>query len=151
MRKWLQEENGSAITEFLILTLPLFVPLLIFLSDFANLSGREIHYQSIARQAIRAFVMSANSNEGISDVNFILHQAGLSEKVEVDISCPFEPCFTPHALAKIRLIRKVNLTSDGGFTHYSNTKNTGTQNPQERIVLAVAYERFDEWISQGQS
>ena len=61
-------EEGSAITEFLILTLPLFLPLIIFLSDFSILTNREVNYQTIARQAIRAFVSSEDVSQGTSDI-----------------------------------------------------------------------------------
>ena len=134
LKQFSENEDGSAIVEFVLLTLPLFIPLILFLTDYSIVSGREIQYQSLARQAIRAFVTSNSQEEGINDVTFILQKSGVYRNVSVEVSCPENPCFTPNALARLTLSRRAaNITPLLG----------GSNN-----VIATAYERFDPWISQ---
>jgi hypothetical protein len=56
----LKNENGSAVVEFVALALPLFVPVIIFLSQFAGLSNDEFIVRSLARESVRAYILSAN-------------------------------------------------------------------------------------------
>ena len=45
----LKNESGSAVVEFVALALPLFVPVIIFLSQFAALSNDEFIVRTLAR------------------------------------------------------------------------------------------------------
>ena len=45
----LKNESGSAVVEFVALALPLFVPVIIFLSQFAGLSNDEFIVRTLAR------------------------------------------------------------------------------------------------------
>ena len=137
-------EEGSAITEFLILTLPLFLPLIIFLTDFSILTNREVNYQTIARQAIRAFVSSENVSQGTADVQFIMEQAGIRNKVDVSIQCVSGPCFTPETLVKLTLSRKNSFHS---VSHNETGAIPYAELEREREIVATVYERFDRWFS----
>lgn len=137
-------EEGSAITEFLILTLPLFLPLIIFLTDFSILTNREVNYQTIARQAIRAFVSSENVSQGTADVQFIMEQAGIRNKVDVSIQCVSGPCFTPETLVKLTLSRKNSFHS---VSHNETGAIPYAELEREREIVATVYERFDRWYS----
>lgn len=139
-----RNQEGSAITEFLLLTLPLFLPLIIFLTDFSTITNREVNYQTIARQAVRAFVSSPNASTGIADVQFILKEAGIADSVDLDITCLDGPCFTPKTLVRITLSKKVALRSDSGFSASSQLISS---DPNRRNIVATVYERFDRWFS----
>jgi hypothetical protein len=108
----LKNENGSAVVEFVALALPLFVPVIIFLSQFAGLSNDEFIVRSLARESVRAYILSANDlsatlnarntmktgarelglkEERIKDLNFTVDCAGLfcitpDNKVEITIT-----------------------------------------------------------------
>jgi hypothetical protein len=56
----LKNESGSAVVEFVALALPLFVPVIIFLSQFAVLSNDEFIVRTLARESVRAYILSAN-------------------------------------------------------------------------------------------
>ena len=108
----LKNENGSAVVEFVALALPLFVPVIIFLSQFAALSNDEFIVRTLARESVRAYILSANDlsatlnarntmktgarelglkEERIKDLNFTVDCAGLfcitpDNKVEITIT-----------------------------------------------------------------
>jgi Flp pilus assembly protein TadG len=108
----LKNENGSAVVEFVALALPLFVPVIIFLSQFAGMSNDEFIVRSLARESVRAYILSANDlsatlnarntmktgarelglkEERIKDLNFTVDCAGLlcitpENKVEITIT-----------------------------------------------------------------
>ena len=108
----LRDESGSAVVEFVALALPLFVPVIIFLSQFAALSNDEFIVRTLARESVRAYILSANDlsatinarntiktgarelglkDERIKDLNFTVDCAGLlcitpDNKVEITIT-----------------------------------------------------------------
>jgi Flp pilus assembly protein TadG len=108
----LRDQSGSAVVEFVALALPLFVPVIIFLSQFATLSNDEFIVRTLARESVRAYILSANDlsatinarntmktgaqelglkEERIKDLDFIVDCAGLlcitpENKVEITIT-----------------------------------------------------------------
>ena len=56
----IKNESGSAVVEFVALALPLFVPVIIFLSQFAGLSNDEFIVRTLARETVRAYILSKN-------------------------------------------------------------------------------------------
>jgi Flp pilus assembly protein TadG len=108
----LKDESGSAVVEFVALALPLFIPVIIFLSQFASLSNDEFIVRTLARESVRAYILSANDlsatlnarntmktgarelglkEERIKDLNFTVDCAGLlcitpDNKVEITIT-----------------------------------------------------------------
>jgi hypothetical protein len=108
----LKNENGSAVVEFVALALPLFVPVIFFLSQFAALSNDEFIVRTLARESVRAYILSANdlsatinarntiktgarelglNEERVKDLNFTVDCAGLfcitpDNKVEITIT-----------------------------------------------------------------
>ena len=56
----LRDESGSAVLEFVALALPLFVPVIIFLSTFASSSNDEFIVRTLARESVRAYILSNN-------------------------------------------------------------------------------------------
>ena len=59
-RKRIGDESGSAVVEFVVLALPLFIPVIIFLSQFATLSNDQFIVRTLARESVRAYILSAN-------------------------------------------------------------------------------------------
>ena len=58
--KRLKDESGSAVLEFVALALPLFVPVIIFLAQFATSSNDEFIVRALARETVRAYILSSN-------------------------------------------------------------------------------------------
>ena len=57
-KKFLRNENGSAIIEFVIYALPLFIPLVIYLTSVNQSSEIQYEARNFARQIARAYVTS---------------------------------------------------------------------------------------------
>jgi len=135
-KKIVSEERGSASVEFVVLALPLFIPIFIFLGQFSALSSHEMAMQTLARESLRAFVESKNDESGGVLINEVINvggeELGLSEAeikaIDVDIECSKSPCHSPNGRVRI------TLTMDSSVN-------------QGRQVIAAAQEYFSPWIN----
>ena len=135
-KKIVSEERGSASVEFVVLALPLFIPIFIFLGQFSALSSHEMAMQTLARESLRAFVESKNDESGGVLINEVINvggeELGLSEAeikaIDVDIECSKSPCHSPNGRVRI------TLTMDPSVN-------------QGRQVIAAAQEYFSPWIN----
>jgi len=99
-----KEETGSATLEFIALALPLFIPIFIYLQQFAALSSGEEVARILARESVRAFVASDNDLQAhdVSEKVFRIGamKLGLTpEQIggsELKISCKTWPCISPN-------------------------------------------------------
>ena len=133
MKKLLAGEKGSASVEFVALALPLFVPVVFFLHQFANGSAQEESARTLAREGARAFVAShASSNPEVA-MGAVIHAAGkelgLTEseftRMAVGLQCDSSPCHSPNG--------KIVVT-----IHFGATK-------EFRAVTASAQEYISPW------
>ena len=130
----LKNENGSAVVEFVALALPLFVPVIIFLSQFAALSNDEFIVRTLARESVRAYILSANDLRAtINAINTIktgARELGLNEERIKDLSftvdCAGLLCITPDNKVEIT----ITLRSQDG----------------KRISTATARETVSPWV-----
>ena len=108
-RKFIIDEKGSAIVEFVVLAIPLFIPIFIYLASFASLSGNEAIVRTLAREALRAYVVSENDQAGrevsAQALAVIADHLGLTDG-EIDTlsaryECSENPCLS--ANGRIRL------------------------------------------------
>jgi hypothetical protein len=95
--RFLSKSNqGSAISEFLIFTLPFFTIFLIFITAIQNKSVAVHEATNLARQVVRAFVTSPN--EELARVRAFqvidISKARVSQ-INLEISCNTYPCFKP--------------------------------------------------------
>ena len=108
-RRFVNDEKGSAIVEFVVLAIPLFIPIFIYLASFASLSGNEAIVRTLAREALRAYVASENDHAGrevsAQALSVIADQLGLTESEIRTLSARYEcsenPCLS--ANGRIRL------------------------------------------------
>ena len=94
--------SGSAITEFLIFTLPFFTTFLLLITTMQSRSMAIAESKNLARQVIRAYVTSPN--EDLANIRAYqvvnLYKANLSptplanRSIELRISCSNYPCFS---------------------------------------------------------
>ena len=109
LKKWTGDEEGSAIVEFVVLAIPLFIPIFIYMASFASLSGNEAIVRTLARETLRAYVASENDHAGreVSGqaLAVIATNLGLSDSERQTLSTRFEcsenPCLS--ANGRIRL------------------------------------------------
>jgi hypothetical protein len=107
--KKLRDESGSAIVEFVVLAIPLFIPIFIYLNSFASVSGNESVVRVLAREGVRAYVASDNDYAGraVSGqvISLIAKNLGLSgdeiNSLVVNYECSRLPCLS--ANSRIRL------------------------------------------------
>lgn len=130
----LREDSGSAIVEFVALALPLFVPVIIFLSHFATLSNDEFIVRTLARESVRAYILSANDLSATLNARNTLkigaRELGLKEERIKDLSftvdCAGLLCISPDNKVEIT----VTLQSQDG----------------KRMSTATALETVSPWV-----
>lgn len=98
-------QKGGAIVEFVALALPLFIPIFIYLSQYASISDQESVLRTLAREMSRAVVTS--ENDGIAErvaeevfykggVALGLGEAISSGTLSFTIHCKESPCISPN-------------------------------------------------------
>jgi choline kinase len=105
LRKLVVGEEGSAVLEFVILALPLFIPLFIFLNQYSLQSDTESSLRTLSREMARAFVTSENDHVA-ERVTFEIFSKGAeilgfsddlaSEDLTYSFSCKEIPCISPN-------------------------------------------------------
>ena len=130
----LRNESGSAVVEFVALALPLFVPVIIFLSQFAALSNDEFIVRTLARESARAYILSANDLSATINARITMktgaRELGLKEERINDLSftvdCAGILCITPDNKVEIT----IKLRSQDG----------------KRVSTATARETVSPWV-----
>lgn len=133
MLKYIKSENGSASVEFVALALPLFVPLFIFLQQFAGVSAEETVARILAREGARAYVSSSSDASSAEMMNKVIMASGEKlgltaeqfDRIAIGLQCSNSPCHSPNG--------KVQVT-----VHFSATSKF-------RAVTASAQEYFSPW------
>ena len=130
----LRDQNGSAVVEFVALALPLFVPVIIFLSQFAALSNDEFIVRTLARESVRAYILSANDLSATINARNTMktgaQELGLKEErikdLDFIVDCAGLLCITPENKVEIT----ITLSSQDG----------------KRISTATARETVSPWV-----
>ena len=134
MIRLIKSENGSASVEFIALALPLFIPLFIFLQQFAGVSAEENIARTLAREGARAYVSSSSDQSAEEMMNKVIMVAGKElgltdeqfDRLAIGLECSNSPCHSPNG--------KVQVT-----VHFS-------PNSKFRSVTASAHEYFSPWV-----
>ena len=130
----LKNESGSAVVEFVALALPLFVPLIIFLSHFAALSNDEFIVRTLARESVRAYILSANDLSATINARNTMktgaRELGLKEErindLDFNVGCAGLLCISPDNKVEIT----ITLRSQDG----------------KRVSTATARETVSPWV-----
>ena len=133
MKKVLRCEKGSATVEFVALAIPLFVPIIFFLHQFASVSGQEEVARTLAREGARAFVTSSGQSSATAAMSAVIYRAGREiglsdkefERMAINIECSSSPCYSPNG--------KIVVT-----VHFGASK-------EFRAVTASAQEYISPW------
>ena len=107
-RSWAAEE-GSAIIEFVLLAIPLLVPLILYLGVVHQESTINSDLHNLARQSARAFITS--SDESFESARLqtvltvfeekVLKPHGINEVPTLSVECSATPCLTPDSRVRI--------------------------------------------------
>lgn len=135
LSKQFLDDQGSASVEFVLLALPLFIPIFIFLGQFSAVSSHEMALQTLSRESLRAFIESNSDEAGGILIREVIEKGGrnlgLSSReiaaIDVDFQCSKTPCHSPNGRVRI------TLTMDPSISH-------------GREVSAGAQEYFSPWI-----
>jgi Flp pilus assembly protein TadG len=108
-------EEGSAIIEFIVYALPLFVPLVIYLTAINQSSEIQYEARNFARQMARAYVTSPSQDlteaRMFSVLEVFVKNTFASNKIDphpkIEVSCTLSPCLSPNGKVEV----KVSLTS----------------------------------------
>ena len=133
MKRLIKSESGSASIEFVALALPLFVPIIFFLHQFASVSGQEEIARTLAREGARAFVTSSNQSNANAAMSAVIYRAGRElgltedefERMAINLECSSSPCYSPNG--------KIVVT-----VHFGASK-------EFRAVTASAQEYISPW------
>jgi Flp pilus assembly protein TadG len=105
IRKMALDEEGSAVLEFVALALPLFIPLFIFLNQYAVSSDAQSSLRTLSREMARGFVTSENDQvaERVTFEIFSKGAAVLGMEEELAngtltyfYQCKSQPCISPN-------------------------------------------------------
>lgn len=133
-KKALLKEEGSASVEFVVLALPFFIPIFIFLGQYAAVSSHEMAIQTLARESLRSFIESSSDESGEALIRQVIEvggkNLGLSQHeiaaIDVEMQCSKNPCHLPNGRVRI------TLRMDSSVSH-------------GRIIEAAAQEYFSPW------
>lgn len=133
MKRFLKNQDGSASVEFVALAIPLFIPLIIYLNQFANLSGEEEMARTLAREGARAYVASSGSDTAEVMMNRVIMAAGQElgltsaqfSRLAIGLKCSESPCHSPNGRVQVTV-------------HFSATS-------EFRAVTASAQEYISPW------
>ena len=133
-KKAVQREEGSASVEFVVLALPLFIPIFIFLGQFSAVSSHELVLQTLARESLRSYIESSNDKTGEALIRQLIEvggkNLGLSQQeisaINVEMKCSKSPCHQPNGRVRI------TLRMDPSVSH-------------GRTIEAAAQEYFSPW------
>jgi hypothetical protein len=126
-------ETGSAVAEFVLIALPLFIPALLFFITMNNSVKTEMEASYLARQAVRAFASGANDFEANLRLRALidefsagqLDKSSSSKRIDYSIKCSSFPCISSGAEIE------VTISIDG--------------DREKPRVIALAKGRVDKW------
>ena len=134
MITFIKDERGSASIEFVALALPLFIPLFIFLQQFAGVSAEENIARTLAREGARAYVSSSSDQSSEEMMNKVIMVAGKElgltqeqfDRLAIGLQCSNSPCHSPNGKVQVT----IHLSADSQF----------------RSITVSAQEYFSPWI-----
>jgi len=129
----IKEEKGSASIEFVMLAIPLFLPIFIYLNQFASISWGEESAQVLARESLRGYVQTKSDMSGqivaTQVIAIVGTNLGLSSKevdsITINIECSRNPCISANSIIR----NEIRIHLDNG-----------------RIVSAIAQEHLSPWL-----
>ncbi len=125
----LRAEEGSAIIEFIILALPLFIPLVIFLTSVNSSAQIQYEARNFARQVARVYVTSPSQDLASSRVAALVDVFSKSSFGEnridlpptIQIHCSLSPCISPNSRVEVEVFLKSTSSGKSATAKVSQT------------------------------
>ena len=117
-KNFLMNQEGSAIIEFVIYALPLFVPLVIYLTSVNQSSEIQYEARNFARQIARAYVTSPSqelTEARVLAVTAVFAKSSfatnrINSLPRIEISCSLSPCLSPNGKVEVKVLLTSTLT-----------------------------------------
>jgi Flp pilus assembly pilin Flp len=115
MKSFLRNDRGSATVEFVLLAMPLFIPLFLFINNYAIKSDLESSMRVMGREMARAFVQAENDESAYFVAQEVFLQSGRIFGYEDEIAkgelafqiyCGNNPCISPDNEIRVTLTSK---------------------------------------------
>ena len=140
----LQQDEGSAIVEFVILAVPLLIPIILYLGAIHENSTLSSDLHNLARQSARAFITSGDESfEGARMQRVlnlfeskVLSRHGIGEIPTLRVECSASPCLTPDSRVKVTATISRTRQTLGGFLRFIPTPNSTFSASDIQIVDA---------------
>ena len=157
-----EEEEGSAVAEFVLIATPLFLPALLFFMAMQNTAMEEMRVQNLARQTVRAFITAESAAQGHQRIKYVLDRYSEMESkgskrygFTYNVDCGGAKCLTPGSQVKIELYRTFDIESmeseaaaasawNGPTSSNEHSRNQG-ETKRSRKATAVAIGVVDKW------
>ena len=118
-------EIGSATVEFVLLAVPLFLPIFVYLTQFAEVSNKEMSARTLVREVVRAYVASENLGVAQQRANLVLQygadRLGFTRSeissMALTFSCSSSSCLSPGE--RVRADLRVQLPLSHREVHVS--------------------------------
>ena len=156
------EEEGSAVMEFVLIATPLFLPALLFFMAMQNTAIEEMRVQNLARQTVRAFITAESATQGHQRIKYILDRYSEMESkgskrygFTYNVDCGGVTCLAPGSQVKIELYRVFDIesieseaaaasawSSPSSLNEHSRIQG---ETKQSRKATAVAIGVVDKW------
>lgn len=125
----LSDESGSAVVEFVLLAIPLLIPIVIYLGAVRENSSINSDLYNLARQSARAFITSSSESYESARLQSVLEtfesrvfQAnGIEEIPTVSVECSATPCLTPDSRVKVTASLVRNQKNLSGIFRFIST------------------------------
>lgn len=116
--KALTDESGSAAVEFVLFTIPLLVPLAIFLTTASVSGSLEIDMSNYSRQLVRAYVTSPTEDVVAARLaqvdsafqNRIFSHDAVIGNPTFEVQCSLQPCMSAGGVVSIRVTARNSIT-----------------------------------------
>ncbi len=100
------DERGSALIEFVFLSIVLLIPLVYLVLSLGRLQAGSYAVSAAAREAARAFVTSEESDAAAARADaaaaIAFEDQGFGSEGRIEVSCSATPCLTPEARVSVR-------------------------------------------------
>ena len=116
-----RDQRGSASVEFALLAIPLFIPLFLYMNNFARMSDSQDSLRTLAREAVRGFVTSSTDEVAYGVAREIVSQGAAllgyrdsldKGQIQLHIDCSASPCISPNTRILITLTQSANSRPD---------------------------------------
>ena len=157
----ISDESGSAVAEFVLLALPLFIPALLFFISLSNSINSEMESSMLAREAVTTFVSGLDDGQAHAKTRLLLNEyeklsAKLSssnpgsERINYLVRCEATPCITPGAAVNLTLYidysidNELNAISQSpAWSKTGDAAISDLNGSRKAIASATAY--VDKW------